>query len=672
MSTASQPGLRALLRLLRGELTQQQGMAVREQLAADRTSARRFATLLAVTQNAGTSAEVFGHFDDISIDDVAAFVDGTLSASEEARFEEQCWLQESLLREVVANWSSTGVVSADAATAITENRMLQIALAAANATDVAADRNEFTLPESHLVPRAVGPPLRQRRKVSGRAAMAVATAAVLAIVAIMGVMLRERLSNPEDIVSDPPKDNLRAVNPNRESIVKDAVNPGSNNLAPNRPDLVAPNDPLVPPDPDKARENMADVPDANPEITPVDPPKPIMEPDPESPQRGPSAFAALVESWSDDGGIVVVRSSSTGVWSGVRSSAAEAIRTTSDMATVMTLQNSRAELSLAGAGQMILDGESSVEIHAPDRVMAGPGDATDSNVPPRAESGGRVFLNYGRVVFNQLLTGKNFTVRIADVTYSLEATEENTSIGIDWTGEFPVFAVFRGEATINDHGLTRRVWARADSSRGLTGFSDIPDDADWTRKRVTTNEVPRSLAVSVNKSDSAVVAVANLHADDNPMVAFHATQVLLQCSGTLELPVPAEAIRAAAFSPVEPVRHSLVYWMLLKLKHDRGRDPQLTDSLLQPIGFEIDEHATLNAWLLAASTGQRPTQQHLTELQTALRNTGPVFGRQCAKYFLQTILRDPLTEYDPAAPNNRTGLNSITRKLRAWQQKNLP
>ena len=123
---------------------------------------------------------------------------------------------------------------------------------------------------------------------------------------------------------------------------------------------------------------------------------------------------------------------------------------------------------------------------------------------------------------------------------------------------------------------------------------------------------------------------------------------------------------------MESVRHFLVYWMLLKLKHDRGRDPQLSDSLLQPIGFEIDQQEILKAWFLAASTDQSPTQQQLSELQTALRNTGPVFGRECAKYFLQAILSDPLTEYDPAAPNNRTALNSITQKMRAWQQKNLP
>ncbi len=672
MSTAPQPALRTLLQLLRGELSPQQGMAVRVQLAADLTSARRFATLLAVTQNAATSAGVSVHFDDISIDDVAAFVDGTLSASEEVQFEEQCWLQESLLREVVANWNSTGVVTADASTAITENRILQIALASVKAADAPGERNEFSLPESKPVSRAVGRPLKQRRKISGRATVVVATVAVLAIVAIIAVLQRERLSNPEDIVSDPPEDDLRDVNPDRESIVKDAVNPGSNILAPNGPDRVAPHDPLVAPDPDKTSENIADVPGANPGITSVDPPKPIMVPDPESPQRVPSALTAMVETWSDDGGIVVVRSPSTGVWSGVKSLAAETIRTTSDVATVMTLQNSRAELSLVGAGQIILDGESSIEIFAPDHVMADAVDSPDADLPTSEDSGGRVFLNYGRIVFNQLLAGKSLTVRIADVTYSLEATEENTTIGIDWTGEFPVFAVFRGEATINDHQLTRRVWVRADSVRGLTEFSDIPDDADWTRKRVTTNEVPRSLAVSVNKSDSAVVAVANLQADDNPMIAFHATQVLLQCSGTLELPVSAEAIRAAAFSPVESVRLSLVYWMLLKLKHDRGRDPQLSDSLLQPIGFEVDEQATLNAWFLAASTGQRPTRQHLTALQTALRNTGPIFGRQCAKHFLQTILSDPLTEYDPATPNNRTALNSVTRKMRAWQQKNLP
>ena len=501
--------------------------------------------------------------------------------------------------------------------------------------------------------------------------MAVATAAVLAIIAIVAIMLRERLPSPDNIVSDPPKENLPEIDPNRESIVQDAPNPGLNGVAPQSPDRVAPNTPMISPDPGKVRENMVDAPVVNPGTIPIAPQKPIV-PDSDSPQRVPSALAALVREWSDDGGIVVVRSSSTAAWCGVKSSAAETIREASAEATVMTMQSSRAELSLVGTGKIIVDGESSVEIHAPESVITGPADVNKKESSASLKFEGHLLLNYGRVVFNQIPAGKQFSVRIADVAYTLEATDENTIIGVDSTGEFPVFSVFRGEAIVDEHRLTRRVWGRAESIRGLTEFSDIADDQDWTRKRIASNAIPRSLADPVNSSDTTVMAVAELRTDENAAVAFYATQVLLQCSETVERPVSVDIIRKAAFSPTESIRHSLAYWLLLELKHDQGRDPQLIDALLQPIGFQVDQQSVLKEWFIAANAGQRPTQQHLTELQTALRNTGPVFGRQCAKFFLQTILADPLSEYDPAAPSNRTALNSITRKMRTWQQKNMP
>ena len=184
------------------------------------------------------------------------------------------------------------------------------------------------------------------------------------------------------------------------------------------------------------------------------------------------------------------------------------------------------------------------------------------------------------------------------------------------------------------------------------------------------NAVPRGLADSVNTANSALLAVVDFQNNDDRTVAFHATQVSLQCSGKGNPGVPDETIRRIAFSQIESERHSLVYWILMELKHDKGRDPQLLDSLLQPIGFEVDQQTILQNWFLAAAASQRPTLSHLTELQSALRNTGPVFGRQCAKYFLQMILSDSLSEYDPAAPNNRNALSSITRKMRAWQQSN--
>ena len=135
---------------------------VREQLAANLISARRFAQLVAVTQNTPESAVLLAHFDDVSIEDVTAFIDGTLPATQEARFEEQCWQNESLLREVVANWNSVIPAPGDAATTLSADRMQQIAMSSASATSFPSAFNCESLA------RPPDPRWRVRRVLRGR------------------------------------------------------------------------------------------------------------------------------------------------------------------------------------------------------------------------------------------------------------------------------------------------------------------------------------------------------------------------------------------------------------------------------------------------------------------------------------------------------------------------
>lgn len=677
MTTASQPGLRTLLQLLHGELSPPQSIAVREQLAMDLVSARRFAQLVAVTRNTTTSVDALAHFADVTIDEVAAYVDGSLPANDEARFEEQCWANESLLREVFASWNpeKPGAVNAAAGSADTvptEDRMQRIALSSINALDGSTEPVEVTLKAPDPGMSAKGRPVTSSQPASRLTVAVMITTAVLALIAVIGFAIREQPAAFNEITKDREPDKLPSPDPDTNAIVQippDRTKDGVESKGPDRRPL--PNE-LTLPGPGTSGQKMVDVPETNPGKSATEIPKSPPGTDPESQQRVRLPIASLVESWKDDAGIVVLHSPSTGVWCGIRSSAADAIRTTSSAATVMTLQNSRAEVRLQGTGQMVLDQESSVAVRAPRRVVGLPADPAKPNVPDSQETNGEILLYFGRVVFNQLVAGKTFTVRVDDVTYSIEVVDEHTSVGVDYSGEFLTFAVFRGEAVVDDHRLSRRVWARADSVRGLNEFRDIPDAEEWTAARITPNNALRDLTDAVNKSDSAALAVADFRDNDHPMVMFQGTQVLLQCSGSLDRRVPDEVIRSVALSPLEPVRNSLVNWMLMELRHDRGRDQQLADSLLKPIGFPIDQQETLKGWFLAATAGARPTQQHLTELQTALQARRPVFGRQCAKYFLQIILNDPLSEYDPAAPTDRTALNGITRKLRAWQQLNLP
>jgi hypothetical protein len=281
-------------------------------------------------------------------------------------------------------------------------------------------------------------------------------------------------------------------------------------------------------------------------------------------------------------------------------------------------------------------------------------------------------LHYGRITLTQLTAGTTVRLRVAGTEYVLEATSEGCRLGADFTNGPLTIAVFRGEATVSDHHLNRRVWARADSPRGLSEFRTTAVSDEWPHAGSTAGDIPGALSKAVNDADSAIAAAAEFPDRGAASVSYYVTQVLLQCSVRSDLPVPVEQIRDAAGSPDESRRSSLIAWILGTLQRDRGRNPGLLDQLLEPAGLAVDRKAVIAGWFQAAVASRRPTLQHLTELQAGLRDPGPVLGRQCAKFFLQSILNDPLTEYDPQAPGDRNALISITRKMRAWQQSNLP
>lgn len=100
------------------------------------------------------------------------------------------------------------------------------------------------------------------------------------------------------------------------------------------------------------------------------------------------------------------------------------------------------------------------------------------------------------------------------------------------------------------------------------------------------------------------------------------------------------------------------------------RADEVLQAVCQSIGLDLAQEPELGEWSAAAISRQRPLLRQLTQLYDGLRPQKPLFVRQSAKYFLQQILGDPLNEYDPWMSADRAAMNTIARKMRAWQQAN--
>lgn len=102
MFSSPRNSLMTLLRLLQHDLSADEGLAVREQLAASLELARQFHRLSEMLAQPVPPENLLAHADQIGADKVADFVDGAMSVTEESEFVRLCLDSPSLLRELFA------------------------------------------------------------------------------------------------------------------------------------------------------------------------------------------------------------------------------------------------------------------------------------------------------------------------------------------------------------------------------------------------------------------------------------------------------------------------------------------------------------------------------------------------------------------------------------------
>jgi hypothetical protein len=667
------PNLIRMIRLLDGELSADEATPLRRLIANDLKLAEQYQRLTRVLRQPMSPDELLRHADQVDPLSVAEFVDGQMTEPVQIRFERECWASDSLLREVVSTWRAEHEAAAIGWKSVSDNRVRSVvsSLLAVPEVEQPATMTESERPpeevreessdqETASVPSPVSMDLPQIvvaadtgsvRPSSRRSTGKILAAAGLVLALVVLVM--QFIGRPDVDQQAQPGDPDREVGP------EDSDPPTRIVLEGPEPNDASPDKGPVIPDSSDPKDGTGQNPIVrkDPGTTPM-PDKPV--PDPESPLLPP---VELVE-WSDIRGIVGVRDSAASGWSGLLNAKVADLWKSNARTQFLTLANSAVEGDAVNGARLIAAAESLVEISARRKRGSRNAPAADEELIPICE------VQFGRLAFVGLNEGQSVIVQAGGQSFEVHATRDETTIAIERDLQETVLAAYRGEATVDGHELTRRRFGRVDSAGSLSVFRPVRVN-EWTRAKPGPESLPAALCAEFNEAANLLQKAGSIRQSNDPVTAYVATQVALQCSASGSQPLPLNLARQIAGSGNEIHRQTLVQWLVNRVQTNPSAGDADLKLLFRLQQVDRQTAAKMTGWFQAAAEGRRPTVMQLTELTTGLQGSAPLFTRQCAKFFLQKILGDPLTEYDPRAPGSRTALSSVTRKVRAWQQANL-
>ena len=672
MPQTALPNLVRMIRLLDGELSADEAAPLRRVIANDLRLAEQYQQLTRVLRQPMSPDELLRHADKVDPLAVADFIEGRMTEPAQTRFERECWASDSLLREVVATWRAEQEAAATGWETVTDERVRSVVSSLLKSPDVewppamaeSEGRQEVDREERSEVKTAPAPPARsldlpaivvtadsERVRPNSRRSTGKVVAAVGLVLALV-VLVVQFIGRPDVDQQARPGDPDREVSPESSDPPTIIVREG---LEPN--DALPDKGPVIPDSPDpKDGTGQNPIVRNEPGSTPM-PDKPV--PDPGTPLPPP---VEMVE-WSDIRGIVGVRDSTASAWSGMLNAKVADLWKSNARTQLLTLGNSAAAGKAVNGARLMAAADSLVEVSA-ERKRGSRNAVTDEELIPICE------VQFGRLALVGLNEGQRVIVQAGGESFELRATRDETTIAIERDSQETVLAAYRGEATVDGHELTRRLFGRIDSAGSLSVFRPVRVN-EWTRAQPGPASLPAELCAAFNESADLVQTAASVRQSTDPVTGYVSTLIALRCSTSGSQPLPLSLARQIAGSGNEIHRQTLVQWLVARvLTNPAAGDADLT--LLFRLQQVDRQTATMmTGWFQAAAEGRRPTAMQLTELTTGLRDPAPLFTKQCAKFFLQKILGDPLTEYDPRAPASRTALSSVARKVRAWQQANL-
>ncbi len=680
MSVASS-NLISLLRLLDNDLSADTAIRLRQRLENDSQFADQYRQLVRVVQAAATPEELLEHVDDTDPFDVARFVEGSLPDKELSNFEQRCWKSESLLREVVSAWKAARDVSLLETVAGSEARARSIVSGLAGISEStgrstvkeAADNSSAGSGSSHPVTTPVEVPLTESEvgdlphlfvdpapvvlQGSRRDSRLVVVAATAVLAALIAVFWYWRPVTQEFVQSEEetPRIESPQMKKPRDQHQNIAQDDSSGSQTPNDSVRQSPQDspPLDQPGP-------RIVEDTRPGMNPgPSPPKP---PVPDDPATMPlEEQAVVVVNWSKTEGVAAARSAPTDIWSGIQSRSASGLWTSNDRSQLLTLSYSRVSGELSGGATMIADANSLIEITAQTTDSSDVESADDSLLTPL------LTVHRGRLAIEGLKAGQRLLVQVVGRILDVEATQNNTTIALERDAGETVLAAYRGAVRADGRRFTRRSWGRFSFSGEVTVFRP-ESPTDWYRPARDPVVPAAAICVAFNTAADFAQVAAQFETSADVVTGTIASQAALTCAVGAAQTIPTALAGRLAGSANEAHRNALIQWLVSRFRENAVVGESDLRLICRIQKANQTTTAAMLSWFRSAMLSQPPTTVQLSELVIALRDTSPLFTRQCAKTFLQQILNDPLSEYSASTPMNRAALTSIIGKVRTWQQ----
>tara|TARA_R110002111_G_scaffold247140_4_gene310141 strand:+ start:35428 stop:37533 length:2106 start_codon:yes stop_codon:yes gene_type:complete len=677
--------LLTLIKLLEGRLSDAEGVAVREQMAADSVLLQRWKMLSRIYEQQASPDNASGN-DVPDAESVAAFVEERMNADESAVFELNCWRNTATLREVISTWQAAYVDTASHSdnqqdaqyVAQVSQRMREFALGQCPPVESAqsADRyfqkiedrfqpnlNSTTRDSSEaeagfseqLSGSGISPPrsIRDSRRKAQLQRWIYAAGAVIVIgfpvyfAFFYNAENRSITKNPE---AGSPRPIPKIPGSETEQPVNDAAVPELA-VVPETKKTIPPPQPL-------------------PRTIPVTPAmdKKNNEP-PVVAKKGPTVEAVsnldLQISWTRLSGIIGSRSDATSPWKGILAGAPTS-RIEIDTEQKLELRTlpfswlqGKIQSGSGGSGpELVLDADSEIQITlrgVKNQDETKPGHHTSASLQTIID----LDLITGKVAISDLQSGDVLKFQDQRQEWLLQVKQAGTSVGfIQLDENRREIMAFSGEVHVSSTTSEQEISLQA-AQMLVMKDQNIGAPVRITRKQRWRTDPPPALKFSksyleqMNQSDDLLAALLSAPPGKTGLELLASTNLGFVLD-------PVASVPQAAYSSSEVQRTAAIEWLVAAKEKPAAR---AVWSKIDAAGNTGSAAPSIRTWFNVAQGKVPLNQQILAELFTGLGAAQPLFVRQCSIHFLRQLSRQRLAEYDANQPS-QAAINSVLQKVR--------
>lgn len=665
MSIAESSNLNRLLRLLTDVAPAAEVQQLRASMREDEILKQQHDRLLQVMTRPFSLENSLLHLDQVDPEDVAAFIDGTLTQSEQVAFEKQCWNSDSLLGEVVAGWRLQNDPQAHESQAVgavspTQSRYAGVDRGMSGDPQVGGKSSEQLTPPCDHVPQIEAVSLhRQKVKRGTRGAyrgamLALVTAAIIVAVLVgawkwiapAGNLPRE--IDPERIVQQEKE----AEGSSQQDVVQNDAEDGSPLDQPSPPGAgpEIPRPKVPPPEITPPSNGLVEGPDVEP-----------MRPDESQRPQGPGILLPPSQprinlakwlDWSDVQGIAATKDAAGEQWRGINVPKSYAQDDAIPWVQVATFSDSQLKGEDVPGAKWIADANTSFRISQ------------------RADSskGVVVFdLVSGRLAIENLASGRTLYLKVNQQEYQLVVDKADTTLVVQHLGRDTLFGVFQGGVTYDGNVMDRGSWRAVDMTGKVASFKK-KGETGWFKKDVV-NDFPATLRDKLNNAPNFLAQVIDASRNGTQTEQEIAARAML-CVSAADNEAPSDgALRKMMASQHEEIRAALVEWIAAQCLENPRFGMMMVQRVARLQTVPANQVKSLQDWFAAYARGTQFNSTLLNQMTGSLTTQSKPVVRQAAKFFLEQYLGRTIP-YNPVKPGGSiTRVITEVRKMVAEKQR---